>query len=57
MAVQVGKHKGLTVIGTAGTPEGVENVRQCGADHVVNHRDPNAADMILVKTHVTQFVV
>ena len=37
-ATQMAHAAGLTVIGTAGTDEGVALVRTQGADHVLNHR-------------------
>ncbi|MGZ8938899.1 MAG: NADPH:quinone reductase [Limisphaerales bacterium] len=37
-AVQLGRAAGLTVIGTASTPEGQELVREHGAHHVLNHK-------------------
>lgn len=36
--VQIAKAMGLTVVGTAGTPEGVDLVKKTGADLVFNHR-------------------
>ena len=38
-SVQLGVAHGTTVIGTAGTPRGIELVRQQGAAHVFNHHD------------------
>jgi NADPH2:quinone reductase len=40
-AVQLARAHGLQVIGTAGTEDGVRLVREQGAHHVLNHRDPN----------------
>ncbi|MEW6321898.1 MAG: NADPH:quinone reductase [Acidobacteriota bacterium] len=37
-ATQMGRAAGLTVIGTAGTPDGLELVRAQGAHHALNHR-------------------
>lgn len=37
IAVQLAKHAGLTVIGTASRPESVGWVKEMGADHVINH--------------------
>ncbi|RYG85243.1 MAG: NADPH:quinone reductase, partial [Alphaproteobacteria bacterium] len=42
--------KNLTVIGTAGTKEGMELVRKQGAQHVFNHKDPGYIDAILKAT-------
>ena len=48
-ATQLAKHLGLTVIGTAGSPEGVALVRERGgADHAFNHNDSNYVDQIKV---------
>ena len=38
-AIQIAKSLGATVVGTAGTEEGLDVVRKCGAHHVFNHRD------------------
>ena len=43
-ATQIARAWGLTVIGTAGTPEGVELVKAQGAQHVLNHRDAGYLD-------------
>jgi NADPH2:quinone reductase len=40
-AVQWGRAWGLRVIGTAGTPQGLEQVLRQGASHALNHRTPN----------------
>lgn len=47
LAVQVAKLKGMKVIGTAGTPAGMEVVKEAGADHVINHRDKNEVEQIM----------
>jgi NADPH2:quinone reductase len=39
--VQIARARGLRVIGTAGTTEGISLVRNHGAHHVLNHRDPD----------------
>ncbi|XP_054276308.1 quinone oxidoreductase-like [Macrosteles quadrilineatus] len=44
-AVQIAKHIGAIVVGTAGTEEGLKMVKEIGADYVVNHREA---------THLTQ---
>jgi len=44
--VQIARSLGLTVIGTAGSAEGIALVRQQGAHHVFNHRDPGYLDAI-----------
>lgn len=40
-AVQIARAHGMRVIGTAGTDEGMRLVRDQGAHHVLNHREPN----------------
>jgi len=40
MAIQLAKIAGLTVLATASRPESVAWVKQLGADHVLNHRQP-----------------
>ena len=40
-AVQLAHAAGLVVIGTAGSEKGEQLVRQLGADHVLNHRQPD----------------
>lgn len=48
-ATQLGKHLGLTVIGTAGYPEGIELVKGIGAaDFAFNHNDPTYMEQIKV---------
>ncbi len=38
-AIQLAKVHGLRIIGTAGTSEGLNLIKQLGADFVFNHRD------------------
>jgi len=45
-ATQLARAAGLTVIGTAGTREGMEVVRQQGAHHVLDHRDQGYLDAV-----------
>jgi NADPH:quinone reductase len=45
-AVQIARSLGLTIIGTAGTAEGLALVRAQGAHHVVNHGEPGRVDRI-----------
>jgi NADPH2:quinone reductase len=45
-AVQLARAAGLKVIGTGGTAEGLELVRQQGAHYVVNHRDPDHLEQV-----------
>jgi NADPH2:quinone reductase len=46
-AVQLARARGMTVIGTAGSAEGLELVRREGAHHAVNHREPGYLDRIV----------
>ena len=39
----------MVVIGTAGTPEGEDLVKQAGAHHVFNHRAADYTQGIMVK--------
>ena len=41
LAVQMAKNCGAYVIGTAGTNEGMELAKKCGADLVLNHHEPD----------------
>lgn len=50
-AVQLAQAAGLKVIGTAGTPDGLEFVRSQGADHAIDHRDPHHGEQVLKLTH------
>jgi NADPH2:quinone reductase len=49
-ATQLARARGLTVIGTAGTVEGVELVRSQGAHHVLNHREPDYLAQVMALT-------
>lgn len=51
LAVQLAKYIGANVIGTAGTEEGIELVKQSGADIVLNHSVANYLDTIPSLTH------
>ena len=46
-ATQIAVAWGMTVIGTAGTPEGLENVRAQGAAAALNHRDPDYLERLM----------
>ena len=46
-AVQFTRQRGLTVIGTAGTDEGMECVKKAGAHFVFNHRQPDYMKQIV----------
>lgn len=45
-AVQLARAAGMRVIGTAGSEQGIRLVRQHGAHHVVDHKDPGHADRV-----------
>ncbi|HEU4754335.1 MAG TPA: NADPH:quinone reductase, partial [Armatimonadota bacterium] len=49
-AVQLAHAHGLTVIGTGGTEEGRELVRQQGADHVLDHHAPGYLEQLMQLT-------
>lgn len=49
-AVQIARSHGFTVIGTGGTEKGRDLVRENGAHHVVDHKDPAYLDKILELT-------
>ncbi len=49
-AVQMARAAGLTVIGTASTPEGTEEARAQGAHHVLNHRADGYLDELATLT-------
>ena len=40
-AVQIARYRGLHVIGTAGTDRGLALVREQGAHHILNHKQPD----------------
>jgi NADPH:quinone reductase len=50
-AVQLARWRGLDVVGTAGTEEGLALVRASGAHMAVSHRAPLYLDMIREATH------
>lgn len=49
-AVQIARAYGLTVLGTGGTEQGLEIVKQNGAKAVFNHREPNYLDKVMEAT-------
>lgn len=51
-AVQICKSCGVRVIGTAGSPEGIELLKNMGVDAVYNHREPSYVEE--VKKNETQ---
>jgi NADPH2:quinone reductase len=40
-SIQLAKNLGMTIFATAGTDKGLESVVKQGADHALNHHDPN----------------
>jgi NADPH2:quinone reductase len=46
-AVQLAASRGMTVVGTAGTPRGLELVRAEGAHLALNHHDPDYVDRLM----------
>ncbi len=46
-AVQIARSRGLTVIGTAGSDRGLELVREQGAHHALNHRQPGYLQQLM----------
>ena len=53
-AVQLAKAYGMKVLGTAGTAEGEEVVKQAGASQAFNHRQDGYVQNILVLTLLLQ---
>lgn len=49
-AIQLAKQAGLTVIGSAGSQDGLDLVLQEGADHAVNHNEPGYLDQVRALT-------
>ena len=49
-AVQIARFRGLRVIGTAGTERGLALVREQGAHHALNHRDPDYIQQVMPLT-------
>jgi len=50
-AIQIAKSLGLTIFATAGTPKGLDLVRQQGVHHVFNHRQDGYLKEIMDATH------
>ena len=50
-AVQIGRAMGMTVIGTAGSDQGLQLVKHEGAHHAFNHRNAGYMDAILNATN------
>jgi NADPH:quinone reductase len=49
-SIQLAKAFGLKVIATAGTEKGLQLIKQIGADHALNHKDPNYLEELLKLT-------
>ena len=49
-AVQIARALGMTVIGTAGSPEGLAHVLSQGAHHALNHRDADYLQQLMPLT-------
>jgi NADPH2:quinone reductase len=49
-AIQLAKAFGLKIIATAGTEKGLQLVKQIGADHALNHKDPHYLEELLKLT-------
>jgi NADPH2:quinone reductase len=49
-ATQIARAAGMRVIGTAGTEKGLRLVQAQGAHHVLNHRDANYLEQVLLLT-------
>lgn len=49
-AVQIGRQHGLRIIATAGSIDGIELLGSQGADHVLNHHDPDLARQVQALT-------
>ncbi|KAF3765489.1 NAD(P)-binding protein [Cryphonectria parasitica EP155] len=51
LIVQMAKHLGATVIGTASTPEKIEIAKSHGCDHVVNYSKDNVLEAVMKLTN------
>jgi len=49
-AIQIARHAGAVVVATASTPEKRRGASEAGAHHVVDYREPDAAERILAVT-------
>ena len=56
-AVQIARSLGANVVGTAGTEEGMNVVKGCGAHHVFNHRDKDYVKAMVKTTNGEGFDV
>ena len=50
LVVQMAKHLGAIVIGTASTPEKIEIAKQHGCDHVINYSEKNTLEEVMKLT-------
>jgi zinc-binding alcohol dehydrogenase family protein len=57
MAVQLAKHAGLTVIGTASRPESVEWVKSHGADYTINHYEAFKPQLNAIGIQGVEYIV
>jgi zinc-binding alcohol dehydrogenase family protein len=57
MAIQLAKIAGLTVLATASRPESGGWVKQLGADHVLNHRQPLRPQIESVGCHAVDYIL
>ena len=55
-AVQFARNNGMTVLGTAGTEDGMKLVQELGAHYVFNHRCEDYMDAILVSAGDIMFL-
>ena len=46
-SIQLAKNIGMTIIATAGTEKGLESVLKQGADHALNHHEPNYLQQLM----------
>ncbi|KRG65734.1 NADPH:quinone reductase [Stenotrophomonas terrae] len=51
MAIQLAQHAGFTVVATASRPESAQWCLQMGASHVIDHRQPLAAQLQALDIH------
>lgn len=56
IAIQLARHAGLAVIGTASRPDTIDWVRDLGAEHVIDHRQPLAPQVAALRIGAPGFV-
>jgi NADPH:quinone reductase len=49
-SIQLAKSHGMTIFATAGTDKGLESVLKQGANHALNHHDPNYLEQLMSLT-------